>query len=55
MLLICEDAVLSTVALRQSFPLKHPTDYLALQLVAVENNQSFIQNTSHGDQSGYSG
>lgn len=38
-----EDTVLSRVVLTLTFPSEHPTSYLALQLVAVENNQSFIK------------
>jgi len=41
--LIWEDTVLSGVALKQTSPWEHPTSYLALQLVAVENNQSVIR------------
>lgn len=45
--LIWEDIVVSRVALSQTFPREHPASYLALQLVAVENNQSFIQKKPH--------
>lgn len=37
------ETVLSRVVLTLTFPSEHPTSYLALQLVAVENNQNFIK------------